>query len=62
MTYLNRRAWLLARHRIASARREWSRGGAYENSIAEHDRYLEPVADYRGRAHGVRGGASHDTA
>jgi hypothetical protein len=25
-------------------------------------RYLEPVADYRGRANGVRAGASHDTA
>ena len=60
MTYCNHRA--SAPHRVASARREWSRGGAYENSIAANDRYLEPVADYRGRANGVRAGASHGTA
>ena len=34
MTYRNRRASLPARHRVASAHREWSRGGAYENPIA----------------------------
>jgi uncharacterized protein GlcG (DUF336 family) len=39
-----------------------SRGGAYENPIAANDRYLELVADYRGRANVVRAGASHDTA
>jgi uncharacterized protein GlcG (DUF336 family) len=58
MTYRNRHPSLPARQGVASARREWSRGGAYENSIAANNRYLEPVADYRGRANGVRAGPS----
>src|SRR5262249_48030870 len=61
MTYRNQRASVPARHRVAIAGREWSRGRAYENSIPANDRYLEPVADYRGRANGVRAGAGHGT-
>jgi hypothetical protein len=38
------------------------KGGAYENIAAANDCHLEPTADSRRRANGIRAGASHDTA